>query len=353
MFGLIVQSGADCTIASIITMCTIKCDRVDCTITGRITITMAEIPLAQIRENPSALRTVNRQSEEYAGLVDSIRQKGLSNAVSVREQRDNNTGETYYGLIDGLHRFTAAGDAGLKSIPATILTMNDAETLEAQIMANIHKVETRPIEYTRQLMRILAGNPTMTVTELAGKLAKSGSWLSERMGLVKLEPSIAKLVDEGQINLTNAYALSKLPAEEQAGYVERAISMTPTEFIPSVNARVKVIKDAKRQGRDPNKPSFIPVFHLRRIAEIKNEVDNPQVGPVIVAQVKPQTLEEAFRLGCLWVGHMDPISIEHDRVKDEERRAKETAEREKRKAEKKAAQDAEARTAALGAEEAA
>jgi ParB/RepB/Spo0J family partition protein len=310
----------------------------------------AMIDLADIRENPSALRGVNRQSEDYQGLVDSIRLKGVINAISVREQKVDD--KVYYGLIDGLHRFTAAADAGLKKIPATITPMDDAEALEAQIMANLHKIETKPIEYTKQLMRLLSGNPTMTVSELAGKLAKSNTWLSERLGLIKLDEKVAGLVDEGKINLSNAYALAKLPADEQASFVERAITQSPQEFIPSVNSRVKELRDAKRQGRDPNKPDFIPFPHLRRVAEIKQEMENPRVGPAIIRELKPQTLEEAFLFGIQWTLHMDPLSIEEDRRKDTDRRAQEAAEREKRNAEKAVKRAQEAREAQLRAEEA-
>ena len=39
--------------------------------------------------------------------------------------------------------------------------------LEAQILANIHKIETKPMEYSAQLKRILSRNPLMTEAELA------------------------------------------------------------------------------------------------------------------------------------------------------------------------------------------
>ena len=42
------------------------------------------IPISTIRENPVALRTVNRDTEEYQGLVDSISQKGFLGAITVR-----------------------------------------------------------------------------------------------------------------------------------------------------------------------------------------------------------------------------------------------------------------------------
>lgn len=304
------------------------------------------IALAAIRENPSALRPVNRESEEYQGLVDSIRQRGVMNPIVVREVKDPASGEMHYGLIDGLHRYTAAQDAGLTEIPCNVMSMNDAEVLEAQVLANIHKVETRPVEYSRQLMRILSANPLMTIAELSKRLSLSPAWLSERLGLIKLDGPIATLVDENKIGLSNAYALAKLPVEDQAGYVERAMTMQPQEFVPTVNARVKEIRDAKRQGRDPAKQEFIPVPHMRKIGEINEEVERGEIADTLIREVKPKNPKEAFLLALQWVRHMDPLSIEAARAKDADRRRKEEQDRNDRKAKREQERAEKARQAA-------
>jgi ParB/RepB/Spo0J family partition protein len=88
---------------------------------------LKEIKLTDIHENPVALRSVNRQLESFQGLVDSIREKGVLNAILVRELKNEETGETYYGLIDGLQRFSASQDAGRETIPAKVVSMSDAE----------------------------------------------------------------------------------------------------------------------------------------------------------------------------------------------------------------------------------
>jgi ParB/RepB/Spo0J family partition protein len=294
------------------------------------------VQLSQIRENPSALRNVNKTAEDYLGLVDSIRAKGVLNPVVVREIKDSD-GNITYGLIDGLHRFTGALDAGLTEIPANVIEASDAEVLEAQIITNIHKVETRPVEYSKQLMRILAGNPTMTAASLATKLAKSPTWISERLGLIKLEARIAKLVDEDKINLSNAYALAKLPADEQAHFVDRAMTMQPNEFVPTVNTRVKELRDAKRQGRNPNAAEFMPVPHCRKLGEIKTEFEQNEVGPRLVAELGLTTALEGFKTGVAWTLHMDSMSIEADRQKDADRRKKDEEVKAQRKADREAA----------------
>jgi ParB family chromosome partitioning protein len=194
---------------------------------------LRNVPLSSIRENPVALRTVNRTSEEYLGLVQSIRQKGFFGAITVRCKTDPETGQEYFELVDGLHRFSASKDAGLTDISVDVTKLNDDAVLEAQLMANIHKVETRPVEYSQQLRRILARNPLMTEAELADRLGKSAAWIGQRLGLTRITNSeIQRLVNEGKIPLSNAYAMAKLPSEEMAQFVDRAMTEGADKFFP-------------------------------------------------------------------------------------------------------------------------
>lgn len=318
---------------------------------------LSVIAISEIRENPVALRTVNRQSEEYMGLVDSIRQKGFFGAITVRRKTDAETNQSYYELIDGLHRYSAAKDAGLTEINVDIVSLDDDAVLEAQVMANIHKVETRPIEYSKQLLRILSRNPLMTESELAVKLGKSAQWIKERLGLTKItNEDVAALVDEGKIGLANAYALAKLPPEEMADWVDRAITLSPDEFIPAANSRCKEIKEAKRKGQDPSDREFQPVAFMQKMKDIKTELDDGTIAKALINQTGASNAEQGFKLAVQWCLHLDPASVEAQKAKDEERKAQRAEAKKKRdaeKAEKKAADaDKKAKEAAVEAEKA-
>ncbi|KKM77518.1 hypothetical protein LCGC14_1369190 [marine sediment metagenome] len=182
---------------------------------------LRSIKITDIRENPVALRAVDRESEAFVGLRDSIALVGIMNPINVRERTEVIEGQTitYYELCDGLHRYTAAVDVGITELNVQILTLDDADVLEAQVMANVHKIDTKPVQYTQQMNRIFAGNPAMTISDMAAKLAKSPSWVSQRLGLLKLEKGIAELVDDGKITISNAVVLAKLPHEEQVNFV--------------------------------------------------------------------------------------------------------------------------------------
>jgi ParB family chromosome partitioning protein len=309
------------------------------------------VPIAEIRENPVALRTVNRQAEDYLGLVESIRNKGFLGAVTVREKSDPETEESFFELVDGLHRFAAAKDAGLTEINVDIVDLSDSETLEAQIMANIHKVETRPVEYSQQLRRILTQNPLMMEAELASKLGKSTQWIKERLGLTKIQnDEIKALIDEGKIGLANAYALAKLPPEEQADFVDRAMTLPPDEFVPVANKRVKEIREAKRKGEDAKPKEFQPVAFMQKMKEIKDAVDSGDIAKALISDLKIKTPYDAFQMALNWVLHLDPKSVEIQKQKDVERREERAASKKKREAERA---DKKAEEAKVKAKEAA
>ena len=309
------------------------------------------VPIAKIRENPVALRTVNRKSEEYLGLIASMKEKGFLGAITGRAKNDEDTSEEYFEIIDGLHRYSAAKDAGLESINIDVHDMADSDVLEAQIMTNVHKVETRPVQYSKQLQRLLTLSPLMTEAELAAKLGKSPAWIAQRLGLNNIDNTTVKtLVDDGKIPLSNAYGLAKLPPEEMAEYSDRAQTMAPDEFLPIVNGRVKEIRDAKRKGKDAPDAEFQPTAHLQKLTEIKEELDTGEIGDALCVGLTDAV--EGFAMGIRWVLHLDPKSVEVQRAKDDQRKADREAAKQKRMKEAAEKKDIKAKKAAEEAEKA-
>jgi len=308
------------------------------------------VPISDIRKNPIALRTVDKSAEKYLGLVQSIKEKGILNTIVVRPQRDPETTEEYLELVDGLHRFSAAVDAGLTEVNVNIVPLDQDQMLESQIIANFHRIDTKPGEYSKQLRRILVRNPLMTVADLASNIGVSPAFIQQRLGLSKIEAdSILKMIDDGDISLSNAFALAKLPAEEQLEWVERAVTEGIDVFGPAVNERVKEVNEAKRAGKDATPPTFAPVAHLRKMKEIKDECDSKEVAAQIAESAESKA--EAFNLAVQWVLHLDPASVEIQEAKWTERQAEQAAKRAE-KAEKKA-KDKEEKGKKLQAEAAA
>ncbi len=297
------------------------------------------IPLKNLRENPVALRQVNKQTTEYNELVDSVRAEGILNPILVRLMKDEDSGEEYYCLIDGLHRKNAAADAGLIEIPAQIRDADDAKVLYQQIITNLQKIDTQKASYAKQLVLILSHDPTLTVSTLAARLGKSVTWLNDMLSLNKLDKAIQKLVDDGSLNLSNGVALSKLPIEEQANFLDRAMTEVPSVFSGIVQNRKNEINKARRRGEDVGEEQFVAPQHLRKLAELKDEFTSSKVGPVLVRseldleklETKSEVAEAAFKLGVAWALHQDASSVQAALVKDQTRKESEKAAREKAK----------------------
>ena len=305
---------------------------------------LRNIKITEIRENPVALRGVDREAEQYVSLRDAIRRQGILNPITVREKFEVAGGAPFFEICDGLHRYSSAKDNGFDTIPVNVITLNDADVLEAQVTANLCRVDTKPVEYTKQLQRMFNMNPTLTLAEMSERVSQSPAWINQRLGLLKLEPSIQALVDDAKISISNAYALAKLPKEEQVNYVDSAISMVPGEFVATVNKRAKELRDAQRQGKDAAEAKFEAVAHLRKLGELKAELANPEVAKSVTAATNAKSAVDGFAAGILWVLSLDPSSVKDQEAKYNARNAKLEAEKQKRaveRAEKKAQEAAE------------
>jgi hypothetical protein len=230
--------------------------------------------------------------------------------------------------------------------------LDKVQVLEAQIMTNICKIETKAVEYTKQLQRILTMNPTMTISEMASRLAKSPSWVSQRLNLLKLEKSVQDLVDDGKITVANAVAMSKLPHEEQVNYVDQAMQQGTDEFAPTVQARAKELKAAAREGRKAEAASFQPVARVRKLGELKSEFTKPEVGPELCRHAGATTVEEGFALGVAYAINLDPVSVATQTAVWNEKRERLEEAKKKRAAERAQKRAQEAADAAAKAQEA-
>lgn len=281
------------------------------------------IPLSEIDDPFHALRKVNKETESYQQFLNSVKTRGILTAISVRLVRNPDTGVERYQAIDGLHRLTACRDLGLSEIPAIVVEADNNDVLHLQIVANAHKIDTKPVEYSRQLQQILEENPTYTVRSLAASLSKTPQWLYDRLNLTKLSQDISTLVDEGKINLSNAFALSKLPPENQAEFVQQAQVQSPAEFVPTVGKYKKELEKANRAGKN-HEDKFVAVPHGRKFAELKAEYETPAIGPVLCEEAGIGSADgrAGFALGVAYAVHMDSKSVAEGQAKFDERKAK-------------------------------
>lgn len=314
---------------------------------------LANVAMCDIRPNPVALRAVDRESEKYIQLRDSVADAsiGLLNPINVRQRDEDVDGEvvTYYEIIDGLHRYTACLEVGYEELPVYIKDLAETEVLLAQIVGNAMKIETKPVQYTKALQRIIGANPTWTMNDLADRVHRSPQWLHQRFGLLKLDPAVQELVDDDRITVSNAVVMAKLPHEEQLNFVDSAMTMGTAEFGPLVQTRVKEIKDAEKAGKPADAAVFTASARPRKKSELEDELNGRRVLCQLVSVC--DTKEEAAYAALEWALQLDPASVATAQAKYDERKLRLEEEKTRRKAERAKQKEADAIAASAKAQE--
>ena len=219
------------------------------------------VPGAQLREvavtdvvpNPKQPRQVF-DDEALEELTYSVREFGLLQPIVVRE-RDGNSGGGYE-LIMGERRLRAARAADLAFVPAIIRDTTDDALLRDALLENIHRVQLNPLEEAAAYQQLLEEFGA-THEELASKIGRSRSQVTNTIRLLKLPVRVQTRVAAGVISAGHARALLGLPdAEAQetlaARIVAEGMSVRATE--EAVALAVADQPAAKRRPRRFNAP---------------------------------------------------------------------------------------------------
>ena len=147
-------------------------------------------------------------------LAESIRTNGLIQPITVRPNSEG------FEIVAGARRFRAAQLAELFSVPARIVDIDDAQTLEWQLVENSQRVDVHPYEEAQGFQRLL-DMPAYDVATLVAKSGKSASHVYARLSLLQLIPSIAEAFSAERITASHANLLARLPQDTQAEAYEQ------------------------------------------------------------------------------------------------------------------------------------
>ncbi len=301
--------------------------------------TVRTMDLSEIRVSPAALRQCDTDNVDYVSLRDSIKVGGVLQPLLVREKTDtleDGTSETYYQLVDGLQRYTACKELGINEVDVKIGTLSDIEALQAQIITNVHRVDTKPVEYTKALQRLMSLDSSLTVPDIAVRIAQSADWLNKRFNMVnKLDERLLDIVNAGQISITNALQLAKLPKTEQIDYAQQAQTESSVDFVKTVKDRVAEINAAAKEGREAEDRSFELTIKQRKLSEIKAANDDGSFAASLVSSAQPADLVAAVQLGIQWVLSVDPVTAASREAAYNESETLRTEKKEQAKVERK------------------
>lgn len=172
-------------------------------------------------------------------LAESIKQFGLLQPILVQDRK------TYYEIIAGERRWRAAKKAGLKEVPVIIKNLSEQEIVEISLIENIQRENLNPIEEAQAYKRLLT-EFNLKQDEVAERVAKSRTAVTNSMRLLKLCDDVQQMVIEGMISTGHARALISIEDPEQQYNIAQQI------FDEKLSVR-----DVEKLVKNLNKPAKV------------------------------------------------------------------------------------------------
>ncbi|MFI6297830.1 ParB/RepB/Spo0J family partition protein [Nonomuraea sp. NPDC050790] len=217
-----------------------------------------EIALTAIVRNPRQPREVF-DDDRLAELAASIKEVGLLQPIVVRS-----VGGGSYELIMGERRWRASKLAGLEVVPAIVRNTQDNELLRDALIENLQREQLNALEEAAAYQQLL-DDFQATHEQLAQKVGRSRSHITNTLRLLNLPPDVQLKVAAGTVSAGHARALLGLDsADEQIQLAKRIVaellSVRAVEEIVALGSS-KASAKAPRE-RQPNKPTAPGLTHL-------------------------------------------------------------------------------------------
>lgn len=231
-----------------------------------------EIPVSEIRPNPYQPRKTFNE-EALNELAQSIKNYGVFTPIIVKKSIKG------YDLIAGERRLRASKLAGMETIPAIIKDFSDDEMREISLLENIQRENLTAIELAWAYKGII-DNLDIRQEDLAQKIGKSRSHITNTLGLLNLPEDVQKMILDGEISMGHARVLSKMEDEEEITKLadkvaKENISVHELEDISKTEEIKKRVPITRR--KDVNDYSHVE-SEMREILGTKVTIDNKKIS---------------------------------------------------------------------------
>jgi ParB family chromosome partitioning protein len=226
-------------------------------------------------------------------LADSIKQYGIIQPLVVQKK------EEYYEIIAGERRWRAAKLAGIKEIPVIVKNYSENEILEIALIENIQRENLNPIEEARAYQALLE-EFSLKQDEIAEKVSKSRSAITNSLRLLKLNEKVQEMVVNGELSMGHARALLAIKDQEvqiqtAKRIVEEGLSVRNIEKI------VKELSNKKEKKKEDDRYKYLykdAEENLKQIlgnkVSIKNKKNNK--GKIEIEYYSQDDLERIIDL---------------------------------------------------------
>ena len=248
---------------------------------------IVELNIDELRPNPYQPRTIFDE-DALNELANSIKENGVFQPIIVKKSIKG------YDVIAGERRLRASKIAGKKTIPAIIRQISDEKMAEIALLENLQRENLNALEEAKAY-KSLIDKLNLTQEQLAKKVSKSRSHITNMLGLLRLPGEVQDMIQTGQLTMGHARALSKIEDKEEivkmaTDITEKGLTVRDveqqSENIPKKhqtirkpkNNEYKYVQDMLRDKLDTKvkikdkkiEISFTNTADLNRILEILN-----------------------------------------------------------------------------------
>lgn len=177
-------------------------------------ITMVKVD--ELRSNPYQPRKIFDE-EALKELANSIKEHGVFQPIIIKKSIKG------YEIIAGERRVKATKMAGLEEIPAIIRDFSDTEMMEIALLENLQRENLNAIEEATAYRKLIE-TLNLTQEELAKRLGKSRSHITNMLGLLTLPDEVQKSLGNKEISMGHARIISKLENKEQQINLAKKVS---------------------------------------------------------------------------------------------------------------------------------
>lgn len=200
------------------------------------------VKVALIEPNQSQPRKKFDQ-EQMEELAESIKLHGVLQPLLVQKK------DGLYEIIAGERRWRAAKLAGLKEVPVVIRQYTPQESMEVALIENLQREDLNPIEEAKAYQKLIQ-EFGLKQEEIAAKVAKNRTTITNAMRLLKLDEGIQNMVIENVISSGHARALLGLEDPEMQ---LKAAKMIMEDKL-SVRETERPVKRLIREAEEKDKP---------------------------------------------------------------------------------------------------
>ena len=184
----------------------------------------------------------NFDEDALQELSESIKEHGVISPILVQDKKD------HYEIIAGERRWRAAKLAGLKEVPVIVKHYTDQEILEISLIENIQRENLNPIEEAYAYKKLLT-EFNLKQDEVAERVSKSRTAVTNSMRLLKLCDKVQQMVIEGMLSTGHARTLIGIEDPEQ----QYQLAMKIFDEKLSVRDAEKLIKNINKPVSHKNK----------------------------------------------------------------------------------------------------